>query len=161
MTLEAIRSFKVPQHVVRTTEQELSHAGQQGYELFVLWSGVADGNVFHVRTCHVPQQTGYQLESGVCVRVDGDELHRLNRQLFDQNEILAIQLHTHPTQAYHSDTDDTFPIVTLLGGLSIVVPNFCRAGLATGGTAVYRLEHRGWIQLRKSAISRLLELGTA
>jgi len=58
-------------------------------QLFVLWTGIADTDAFTVRTPHLPAQTSHRLDSGLCVRVDGDELHRLNRWLYDTGEELA------------------------------------------------------------------------
>ena len=39
-------------------------------------------------------------------------------------ETLGGQAHSHPTDAYHSDTDDHLALVTLLGAISLVVPDF-------------------------------------
>ena len=69
----------------------------------------------------MPRQTAYRLSEGLCVRVEGPELHRLNIWLYEHHELLAVQVHAHPTDAYHSETDDTYPIVTTRGGLSLVV----------------------------------------
>jgi hypothetical protein len=80
--------------------------------------------------------------------VDGDELHKLNAWLYEANEVLAVQLHCHPTNAYHSDTDSTYPIVTTVGGASVVIPDFCRHGLLASGTRIYRLTDRGWVQTK-------------
>jgi hypothetical protein len=91
------------------------------------------------------------------VRVDGDALHRLNKDLYERSEVLAIQVHTHPTDAYHSDTDDTYPIVTQVGGLSIVVPDFGQLGTDGPGIAVFRLRHLGWEQLSDLTIDELIE----
>jgi hypothetical protein len=104
----------------------------------------------------VPKQTAYKLREGLCVRVDGSELHRLNVWLYENSERLAIQVHSHPTEAYHSETDDTYPIVTTRGGLSLVVPDFCRNGVRGAATALYRLNHEGWTELAPSAIGTLL-----
>jgi len=160
MSLEIVERFHVPRHIAQETEKALRLAGQQGFELFMLWSGVVQGNVFEVRTCHRPRQTAYKLASGLCVRVDGEELHRLNRWLFDHGEILGVQVHSHPTNAFHSPTDDTFPIVTLLGGLSIVVPDFCQNGLGDEGTVTYRLQPHGWVEVPLSAAHHLFNWGT-
>jgi hypothetical protein len=119
---------------------------------------VVTDNVFDVVTPHVPKQTSYRLDTGLCVRVDGDELHRLNRWLFDAGEILGVQVHSHPTDAYHSETDDTYPMVTLLGGLSIVVADFGRDGIAGSSTAGYRLSREGWIDLAPTDLTDLLEV---
>ncbi|MEJ7786481.1 MAG: hypothetical protein WKF96_16890 [Solirubrobacteraceae bacterium] len=145
MTLASVRRFTVPERVVSSTERSLRSAGREGYELFVLWSGQHSGPRFDVLTAHVPRQTSYRLETGLCVRVDGEALHALNVWLFDSGETLGAQIHAHPTRAYHSETDDTFPIVTTLGGLSLVVPDFCRRGLFVR-SAAYRLTANGWLQ---------------
>jgi hypothetical protein len=152
VTLAEVNRFQVPSNIVEQTEETLRRAGSQGHEIFVLWSGCQEGHLFRVRTSHVPKQTSYRLPSGLCVRVEGQELHRLNIWLYEANEALAIQVHAHPTEAFHSRTDDTYPIVATLGGLSIVAADFCRDGLFAEGTAIYRLETRGWIKKPKDCI---------
>ena len=144
MTLAQVEHFQVPAKIVHQTEETLRAAGAKGYEAFVLWSGRPNGPLFNVLTVHVPKQNAYRLSSGLCVRVDGAELHRLNVWLYEAGEILAVQVHAHPDEAYHSDTDDTYPIVATLGGLSIVAAEFCRAGLFTDSSAIYRLQVDGW-----------------
>lgn len=147
MTLTSLNTFAVPSAIVAETEEHLRRAGRRGLELFVLWSGVINGTDFAVRTAHVPRQTSYQLDTGLMVRVDGDALHRLNTWLYKSQEILAIQVHSHPGKAFHSDTDDAYPIVTAEGSVSIVAADFCRRGLLSDSTAVYRLGDGGWRRL--------------
>jgi len=144
MTLSEVQQFSVPARIVAQTEEMLRTAGAEGYEAFVLWSGRQNDTRFDVRTVHVPKQDSYRLASGLCVRVGGDELHRINVWLYEAGEVLAVQVHAHPDHAYHSDTDDAYPIVATLGGLSIVAAEFCRAGLLAPSTAVYRLQREGW-----------------
>lgn len=158
MNLQDVTTYRAPRQLIDNTEAELRKAGRSGYELFVLWTGVIDGPVFEARTMHVPKQTSYKLETGLCVRVNGEALHGLNQWLYQKKEILGVQIHTHPTNAYHSDTDDTYPMVTLLGGLSIVVPDFCRAGFFAPGTSGYRLRAGGWTQLIPTTFRRMLEV---
>jgi hypothetical protein len=146
MTLADVEQFRVPATIVAQTEEALRSAGAAGYEAFVLWSGRQNERLFDVRTIHVPKQNSYRLNSGLCVRVDGTELHRLNVWLYEAGEIMAVQVHAHPDDAYHSETDDTYPIVATLGGLSIVAAVFCRAGLFTPSTAIYRLYPDGWTE---------------
>jgi len=59
------------------------------------------------------------------------------------NEVYAARIHSHPGDAYHSQTDDANPIISFDGGLSIVVP-FFGLGLRRGleACAVY-LHHEG------------------
>jgi hypothetical protein len=147
MNLAQSRQFQTNDDILRDTERALRAAGKEGYELFVLWTGRLLGDTFTVEHCYVPKQRSIRMRSGVCVRVDADELHKLNCWLFEQSQTLGVQLHTHPYEAYHSETDDAYPIVTTLGGLSIVIPDFCRHGLVTPKVAVYRLTEWGWEEL--------------
>jgi hypothetical protein len=143
VTLESVMQFVVPRHVAAATERQLRAAGGRGYETFVLWTGQPRGARFDVAAAHVPHQTSYKLKTGLCVRVEGAALHELNVWLFEHGQTLGAQVHAHPTDAFHSNTDDAYPIVTTLGGLSLVVPDFCREGLLDG-SAAFRLTPAGW-----------------
>ena len=156
MTLSDVSHFQVPREIVEITEGELRHAGADGYEMFVLWSGVIAKDRFIVSTPHVPRQESFRLQgSGLLVRVQGDELHKLNAWLYEAGQMLGVQVHAHPTDAFHSSTDDTFPIVTALGGLSIVAADFWKHGLMTKTTAAYRLFREGWIEQDLSVVEVL------
>jgi hypothetical protein len=158
MNLEVVKAFAIPRSVVEQTEISLQEAGSEGYEIFVLWSGVIDAQTFRIRTAHVPKQTSYRTDEGLLVRVEGPALHELNVWLFEHQELLAIQVHAHPTEAFHSQTDNTFPIVTTLGGLSIGAADFAQDGLLNADSAAYRLTRRGWRPIRRPDHSRLIEV---
>ena len=157
-TLEPVREFVVPADLCDASDRQLRDAGSAGNERFILWSGVVREERFLVRTAHSPRQTAYRLLGGLCVRVEADELHRLNVWLYENGERLGVQVHSHPTEAFHSDTDDAYPMVTTLGGLSLVVPDFARYGVRGRGTALYRLSRTGWKALSPFASQRLLHM---
>lgn len=142
--------------MVRQTEKTLAAAGRNGHEVFVFWSGRQDRQSFVIERGHVPLQTAYKTPEGLLVEVMGDELHKLNAWLYSAQQVLAVQIHCHPQEAYHSETDDQFPIITALGGASVVVPDFCRHGLLGGGTAVYRLSETGWTRSSEDAADIIL-----
>ncbi len=153
MKLSLIRRFRVTREIVQITESELQHAGVDGYEMFVLWSGVIDKDIFTITTPHVPQQESFRIQSsGLLVRVQGDALHKLNTWLYENGQMLGIQVHAHPSEAFHSSTDDTFPIMTTLGGLSIVAADFCEHGLLADNTAIFRLFRKGWVKQKSSVL---------
>lgn len=157
MTLKGVRQFQVQARAVRETEAAIRSAGQEGYELFVVWSGTRDGDTFAVAEAHVPRQVSYKLDDGLCVRIGGPELHRLNVWLYEAQQVVGVQIHSHPEDAYHSETDDTYPIATLDGSLSIVLPSFGRDGFASEDIAAYRLTRDGWLELT-GPLSDLLEI---
>jgi hypothetical protein len=49
-------------------------------------------------------------------------------------------------------------MVTQVGGLSIVLPDFGVRGFADPGIATYRLTSGGWHQLRRRAANQLLQV---
>jgi hypothetical protein len=149
VNLREITEFAVSSAIIAKTEDALRIAGEEGYEMFVLWSGREKEGQFIFETAHAPKQTAYRSRDGLSVKVDGDELDRLNRWLLEHSEVLAAQVHAHPDEAFHSDTDDTYPIVTALGGLSLVAANFARDGLLSGSSALFRLDPSGWQQVER------------
>ena len=157
-TFDLICEFIVPAEICDASDRQLREAGLDSNERFILWSGIVRDARLVVRTMHVPKQTAYRLSSGLCVRVEADELHRLNVWLYENSERLSVQVHSHPTEAYHSDTDDAYPMVTTRGGLSLVVPDFCRYGVRGRDTALYRLSSTGWKALSESDARRILHM---
>lgn len=130
MTLAGVEEFVIPVELVDQTLEPLQRAGKKGFEAFVLWGGRLDesGRRMTFESAYFPAQTTSQSEDGLLVVVEGDALFRVNRVFYEEGLTLAAQVHSHPTDAYHSDTDDTYPLMTLEGGLSGVVPDFGLGG---------------------------------
>jgi len=147
--LDGVVRFRVRPEVLERTESALQEAGSRGCELFALWSGTVEDGTFAGTTLHIPEQKAYRLPSGLMVKVDAPALHKLNVWLYEHDETLGVQVHAHPTRAFHSTTDSTYPIVTELGSLSIVAPYFAADGLLTRGVACYRLTRRGFRRIRR------------
>ena len=147
MSLQGVQRFRIKARAISETEEAIRSAGQDGYELFVIWSGTRDGDTFTVAEVHVPCQASYRLDGGLCVRVDGSELHLLNVWLYEAQQVIGAQVHSHPVEAFHSEIDDTYPIATLDGSLSIVLPSFGRSGFGSKDIAAYRLGQDGWLEL--------------
>jgi hypothetical protein len=143
MTLNDVVKFVVPLEVVEQTLEPLQAAGAKGYEAFVLWGGrrdQVDPTEFEFVSAYFPSQTTTRGSDGLLVVVAGESLFRANRAFYDKGLTVAAQVHSHPTDAYHSDTDDAFPLMTLTGGLSAVVPDFGKGG-------VDRLADWAWYRL--------------
>ena len=147
-----INHFIVPGSVLDETIDFLREVGRSGAEGFVLWAGKAEGRTkFRFTRAIIPEQRAISTDDGLLVVVDGDALFRVNKSLYKCGEILGGQVHSHPTSAYHSDTDDHFPLVTVLGALSVVHPDFARnAPKDIKAWACYRLrEYSRWTPLSK------------
>ncbi len=154
-----MKTIVVPRAAVAEAHAHLRRVGRAGFEGFALWAGVAEGQSFTVRHTIIPAQKGIKAEEGVCVRVESEELHRINVWLHEHGFTLIGQIHCHPTNAYHSETDNAYPIVTTLGGISIVVPDFAQRSFVLEKCAVYRLmPGEGWIELSPVELNALIRV---
>ncbi len=154
--LSDIHSVLVPKELALRAHAHLQAVGEAHMEGFALWAGIPTGETFQVLETIIPTQSGLWMENGVCVTVTADELHRINMWLYEHGMTLIAQLHSHPGEAYHSETDDAFPIATTLGSLSLVIPNFARDPFALDLCAIYRLSTRGWIRMSIAGTQRLI-----
>jgi hypothetical protein len=157
--LAAVTTVRVPKKLVGDVMDHLRRMGQKGYEGFALWAGVVQGESFQVTHTLIPAQEGMRSRQGVCVVIGPEELHRLNVWLYENRRVLVAQIHSHPTDAYHSDTDDDYPIATTVGGLSLVVPDFAVRPFSLHTTAVYRLSAAArWEELSIAEVAKLIHL---
>jgi hypothetical protein len=141
VTLADVREFLIPLELIDQTLEPLQEAGTQGHEAFVLWGGqFLDETRFEFASSFFPAQTTSRGKGGLMVYVDGEALFRVNRAFYESGLVLGGQVHSHPTDAYHSETDDAYPLVTLVGALSGVVPDF-----GDGGRE--RLDEWAWYRL--------------
>jgi hypothetical protein len=158
MSFQDVTEFNVRQSVIDQTERALRQAGAEGFELFVFWTGRRDCHALDLSSAYIPRQRSFREHDGLHVEVGADALHQLNMWLFQNEQALAVQVHSHPGTAYHSDIDNAFPIVTALGGLSLVVPLFCRNGLSLETCVGYRLDLQGWTELTTEALMSLVRI---
>lgn len=142
MKLTSVERVLISMRVLQPTLDFLAERGAQGHEGFVVWGArIRDqGTTLEFTSPYVPHQTAHTTTKGLLVTVDGAALDRMNRAFYARGEIAAGQVHSHPTDAYHSETDDHFPLITLRGAISLVVPDFAQHGLASSDRwAWYRL----------------------
>lgn len=144
-----IERVQLPRSCAQAAINWLYKAGTRQVEGVALFAGTRDGNTFIIKRTIIPEQEAGDIEGGLIYVVDGKELHRISLELFDSGLQLFAQIHSHPGMAYHSETDDAYPIVTVVGGISIVVPNFARGGVNIAEWAVYKLlPETGWTDLK-------------
>jgi len=154
-----LEELVVPRHLADVAQAHLRAVGRRGNEGFALWIGRRNENAFRVEETLIPEQRGLRFNSGVCVTVGSEELFRINRYLYSTGRQLVAQIHSHPTEAYHSETDDSYPIATTAGAFSLVVPDFAVRPFSLDECAVYRLvPGDGWLEFPASAVRRAIQL---
>ena len=157
--LNAVKRFAVPRDIVDAVQEELRRAGHLHCEGVGFWAGRIVGNVATVMASIVPAQNAGAMGGGLAVMVTGEELFRMNVWLHKNDLRLLAQLHSHPGDAYHSETDDELAVVTQAGTLSIVVPDFAKAPFSVTAAAVYRRASDGsWTSLSSDDASSLIHI---
>jgi len=156
--LEAVRLVTVDRGVIDSTMQALRDFGARSSEGLVLWLGYIETGRARVIKALVPHQKSLSSENGIGYFVTGETLFNLNRALAETGLRLIAQVHSHPEEAYHSDADDRYAIVTANGGFSLVVPNFGQAPPNPASWAVYRLSEGDWTELAKEEVRQLFQV---
>jgi hypothetical protein len=152
-----VTRITVPLSCVEAVYKHLRSAGEQEVEGVALLAGQISANDFSVLSTIIPKQDAYKLEGGLLYSVEGDELHRINVWLYQNRQTLIAQIHSHPGHAYHSETDDAYPIITVLGGVSIVIPYFAAYPFELEDWAVYRLSlDKEWVELSLTEVENLI-----
>jgi hypothetical protein len=123
--LEA-REFRLPADLLDVCLEALREHGREGAELFIGLSATQDpeARLVEFRRALIPEQISHTTPYGLLVTIDGEAIFALNRDCHEKGELLAGQIHAHPREAYHSETDDSLAMLRLPGSLSLVVPNF-------------------------------------
>jgi hypothetical protein len=134
--------------------------GSRNCEVLVLWLGHIDSGTgsADVVEAFVPAQKPISSENGVGYFVSGETLFQINRALSETGLRLIAQVHSHPQEAYHSEADDRYAIVTFNGGLSLVVPNFGHAPPDPTSWAIYRLHDQDWLELDVNEVNALFKI---
>jgi len=112
--------LEVSQALIAATVEPLRASRRR--ERVVLWLGKRHGELVVVEEVFEPIQECaadyFQIPAAGMAEI----LSRLQRQ----RRMVAAQVHTHPYNAFHSPADDRWAIVRHVGGLSLVVPQFCQ-----------------------------------
>ena len=152
-----VSQFEMPQSALETARGYLMEAGRKACEAFVLFSGVASPTTAVVRSVvYPPQKPVSDGSGGVGVYVTGQSLFEIARWAARRNQILLGQMHSHPGRAFHSRTDDAYPLVSLPGAFSVVVPNFCRVPIDLSRCACYRCLGGKWILVSPVQLFRVV-----
>lgn len=154
-----IEAVFLPQEFIDSIYKEFQETGRQGYERLALLAGIKKGKEFIVTNLIYPAQELRRSIYGVSFHISGGELERIWEWLYENKCTLIAQIHSHPTEAYHSEADDNLAIITTFGGLSFVVPDFGNSDQNFGNSAIFRLlPESGWTELTKQQINTILKI---
>lgn len=111
--------FRLAPSVLEATFAHFRQCGRGRHECQVLWVSpwaTPEAITEAVHPAHRATVGGFQ--------VSGTWLNQFWLGLAHEKKGVRVQVHTHPGEAFHSATDDEFPLVHTTGFLSLVIPNF-------------------------------------
>lgn len=110
----------VPSLIIDHTELVFRQAGVHGDEGFAVWAGTLSGGDAHVASLVIPRATGGSTHGEISAETTANVLEALDAR----DLVPLLQLHTHPAQAFLSETDAIRPLVAVPGFVSVVIPDF-------------------------------------
>ncbi|MFL6435983.1 MAG: hypothetical protein ACJ71Q_00255 [Terriglobales bacterium] len=134
--------LRVAADVLLRSFLEFRRCGKGRTECAVYWIGPPEEDVVDSleHPTHEISRYGYQIKDRW--------LTDFSKRLAKSNRSVKAQVHTHPCEAFHSVTDDQWPIVSQAGFVSIVIPNFAAQEPSLQGAWIGRLQADGtWQQL--------------
>jgi hypothetical protein len=147
----------VPSHVLEECRTFFRKQGERGCEGTALLIGKPMNDHVLIRRALIPEQECLKSPFGIAVRLT-KRAHRTLVDALGPDEYFYIRIHSHPEEAFHSQTDDENGVLTHVGAISIVVPNFGRDEITIDGCAIYELSTQGWQRLTRADSASRIEL---
>jgi hypothetical protein len=111
--------YQVPQSILDETFALFRRCGAGRRECELLWVSLWSNPERITAVVHPRHQATF-----AGVRIDPDWIADYWLELSRTKMGIRVQVHTHPGVAFHSGTDDEFPLIHQPGFLSLVIPNF-------------------------------------
>jgi hypothetical protein len=133
-----MRRLLLPARLLAETFDHFRTCGRGRRECQVLWTGpwaAPDTITAAVHSGHRAHAGGFH--------VDDAWLNSFWIGLAERRDGVRVQVHTHPHEAFHSPTDDAFPIVQSPGFLSLVIPDFGMGAASFGNAYLCEITETG------------------
>lgn len=136
-------SFRVSAKIMEDTFALFRQCGRGEHECQVLWVSPWDLPDTITEVVHPKHRAGAH---GFVL--DDDWLNAFWLRLAAEGAGVRVQVHTHPFDAFHSKTDDEYPIIASSGFLSLVIPNFAQGAIGFDGAYLAEIQRSGqWRQV--------------
>lgn len=129
--------LRVSGEFLAQTFEVLRQCGDRASECVVYWTGPTGEELINGIEHPDHRSTAFGYEVSDCW------LTEFWKRLAISRRSVKAQIHTHPGRAFHSATDDRWPIVSQPDFLSIVVPNFAAGEPSLDRAWIGRLDAEG------------------
>jgi hypothetical protein len=158
-TFREVNKIVLPSACLNKAYKQMRVAAMQRQEAVALFAGVEEDNIFHIIETIIPEQVRLPSPDGTSWVVPDQELVRICSWLEENECELIAQIHSDPRQACQAAQKEAWPIIHIIGGISIIVPDFALGPTSPETWSVYRLAGGNkWIELDKNEICHLFEI---
>ncbi len=146
----------IPYTIIEKTLQLIKKYGKKFTEGFVLWVASENSDFYKVKDVWEPKQQN----SFISYYIPEEEVHKLNVKIYKKKLILIAQIHSHPSYAYHSQTDDDYAIIHLPNLFSIVIPYFGNIDNSEffEKCAIFQLKKNHWKKISKKKVKKTFKI---
>ena len=158
-TFRDVSKIILPSSCLNKAYRQMRVAALQHLEALALFAGIKEHNTFHILETIIPGQVKPKPEGAAILGVPAGELHRIRCWLEENEFQLIAQIHSQPRTSPQRLQHAAVPLLQLIGGISIVVPDFAHAPIKPETWEVYRLSAADkWIALEKHEVCHLFEI---
>jgi proteasome lid subunit RPN8/RPN11 len=111
--------YRLPRRMIEETFATFRSCGAGERECKLYWASSWSDPASLTHLVHPKHEA-----SAYGVSLDDAWISRFWLDMADQDLGVRVQVHTHPGEAFHSKTDDAFPLIHEHGFLSLVIPDF-------------------------------------
>ncbi len=137
---QKIKQLAIPGSIFRSTISKFQEIGEQQKEAIAYWTGTLNQEKGEIRNVIFADSYNEFENEKLFARVPLQTTFQIGKLIHERNEVLFAQIHSHPFEAFHSFTDDNYPISHKLGFLSIIVPFFGKNVSCLTDCKVYEYE---------------------
>ena len=135
--------YRLPRRMLEQTFATFRSCGAGERECKLYWVSSWDDRAHLTEVIH-PRHSSNRYG----VTLDSDWINALWLDLASRGLGVRVQVHTHPGEAFHSDTDDAFPLIHEAGFLSVVIPDFAKGPVGFSSTYLTEIQSDGsWCEV--------------
>lgn len=147
----SINRYYLTGDVITATEKLMRRYGKEERECYVWWGGycTSDGDA-QIVSAILPEVT---TQFGR-VHLSSAQLSKLHAKLRELDQILLVELHTHPGGSGQNEVDAAHPAAIYPGFVTVVVPDFCKSGIGELSAHFYQYQNnKCWNALSRQEIN--------
>lgn len=135
--------YRLPRRMIEETFATFRSCGAGKRECQLYWASSWSDPLELIQLIHPKHESNFH-----GVTLDSAWISAFWLELADQGLGVRVQVHTHPGEAFHSETDDAFPLIHEAGFLSLVIPDFAKGAVGFDQAYLTEIQSDGsWQQV--------------